>query len=849
MKTSIPNIVGALAWLALLSTLTPQLSTLHAQGSAFTYQGRLNNGSSAAGGTYNFTFSLFTNSTGGTAVAGPVTTNNLVITNGLFTVTMDFGPGVWNGATNWLEIAVETNGAGTFTTLAPRQEVTPAPYSIFTEGVNADGITGIISAGNISGSYTNAVSLTNNGNSLGGNGSGLTGVNAAALNGLGASNFWQTTGNSGTTPGSNFVGTIDNRPLELHVNGQRALRLEPGTTNGAPNVIGGSPLNYVSNGVFGATIGGGGVTNYGATVYSNSVTSDFGTVGGGIGNTVGGLGAFVGGGALNQATAAGSTIGGGQYNSSSGGLATVGGGDNNVASGPGAFVGGGGYDSHVFAGNVAGGAAAVVGGGMANFATNDYATVAGGSNNFSIGFSSTVGGGRGNIALTAYTTVPGGFGNTAYGIQSTIAGGDGNGVASGATNATVTGGAYNFAAGVGSFVGGGGDDGTSFLFGNETDGAASVIGGGIGNFVSGRYGVVGGGYFNNANGTGSFVGGGGSDGTTTSGNQATGNASVIGGGLGNQATNFDSVVAGGSHNFAGGYGAFVGGGGDDGTGPFGNSATGPASVVCGGYGNSATEFEATVGGGIVNTASGFDATVPGGAENTASGFYSFATGLDNTASGNVAVAMGQYANATLANSFIWNGFPNPAYSFQPSRLQVFGTNGISIDYFGQRTDGGGTHWIVLGDGGVQFPGQTISTWTGAYLSDSGTWQSVSDRNRKTGFEHIDPGAILQKIATLPVESWRYTNELAGVRHIGPMAQDFMASFGLGIDDKTISTLDEGGVALAAIQGLNEKVETGTQKSDARIQKLEDENADLKARLEKLEQFINAQNSRAKIESP
>ena len=78
-----------------------------------------------------------------------------------------------------------------------------------------------------------------------------------------------------------------------------------------------------------------------------------------------------------------------------------------------------------------------------------------------------------------------------------------------------------------------------------------------------------------------------------------------------------------------------------------------------------------------------------------------------------------------------------------------------------------------------------------------------------------------------------------------MAQDFYAAFGLGADDKHITTVDEGGVALAAIQGLNQKLETGSQNSEVRIQKLEAENADLKARLEKLEQLVTEKIGGAK----
>jgi hypothetical protein len=119
---------------ALLSTFTTfyvaQPSTAFAQGTAFTYQGRLQNNGSPANGTYNLTFSLFNVSGGGSAVAGPVNTNGVVVTNGLFTVTIDFGAGVFTGQTNWLQIGVETNGASSFTTLTPRQQLIPTPYAI-----------------------------------------------------------------------------------------------------------------------------------------------------------------------------------------------------------------------------------------------------------------------------------------------------------------------------------------------------------------------------------------------------------------------------------------------------------------------------------------------------------------------------------------------------------------------------------------------------------------------------------------------------------------------------------------------------------------------------------------------
>jgi hypothetical protein len=145
-KFTLTNIV--LALLA-LSTLNPQYSTVFAQGTAFTYQGQLQNNGSPASGTFNLTFTLFNTNSIGVPVAGPLTNNTVVITNGLFTVLIDFGPGAFTGQTNWLQIGVETNGASPFTTLAPRQQLTPTPYAIYAEGVAASGISGTLTNGQL----------------------------------------------------------------------------------------------------------------------------------------------------------------------------------------------------------------------------------------------------------------------------------------------------------------------------------------------------------------------------------------------------------------------------------------------------------------------------------------------------------------------------------------------------------------------------------------------------------------------------------------------------------------------------------------------------------------------------
>jgi len=103
--------------------------------------------------------------------------------------------------------------------------------------------------------------------------------------------------------------------------------------------------------------------------------------------------------------------------------------------------------------------------------------------------------------------------------------------------------------------------------------------------------------------------------------------------------------------------------------------------------------------------------------------------------------------------------------------------------------------------------------------------------------------VLAKLVALPVTEWNYKKDSGSIRHLGPMAQDFKAAFQLdGADDKHISVVDEGGVALAAIQGLNQKVDSGKENADSRITKLETENEALKQRLEALEKIIHHANS-------
>jgi hypothetical protein len=138
--------------------------------------------------------------------------------------------------------------------------------------------------------------------------------------------------------------------------------------------------------------------------------------------------------------------------------------------------------------------------------------------------------------------------------------------------------------------------------------------------------------------------------------------------------------------------------------------------------------------------------------------------------------------------------------------------------------------IILAVGGVNTAPSSVrldATTTGVTVY--GTFNNLSDRNAKQDFAPVSSSQILEKVLQLPVSEWSYKVD-AATRHVGPMGQDFYAAFNIGTDDKHIAPIDEGGVALAAIQGLNQKLED-------RSRKLEMENTELKQRLDALEKKI------------
>jgi hypothetical protein len=495
-------------------------------------------------------------------------------------------------------------------------------------------------------------------------------------------------------------------------------------TGDSYNVVGGSPDNLVDRYATGATISGGGASEY----FPNAVDGDFGTVGGGLGNTSGHA----------------STVGGGLSNTANGKYAAVGGGSNNTASGENASVGAG-------AGNVASNTRTTVGGGRQNTASGHASTVGGGHGNMASGIVSTVGGGYKNVASGDTSSVSGGALNTSIGAKSTVGGGRGN--TAGGSHATVGGGRSNTASGQRATVSGGRE--------NTASGHSATVGGGTGSTASGDSSTVAGGTHNTASGLASAVGGG-------AANRSIGGNATVAGGLSNTAMGVRSAIGGGRGNAAIGQGTTVAGGQDN------VAGASEGATIGGGTYNTAIASNATVGGGETNTASGTSATVPGGFQNQARGDYSFAAG--------------RKARAAHDGSFVWSD-------------GTIGSSGID-----SLVTSGANQFRAKATGGVWFYSNADTT-TSVYLAPgSGAWAAESDRNSKTGFDATDPADVLKRLSTVPIQTWRYKGQDESITHMGPMAQDFYAAFGLGIDDKHIVTVDADGVALAAIQGLYELVQ-------------------------------------------
>jgi hypothetical protein len=208
----------------------------------------------------------------------------------------------------------------------------------------------------------------------------------------------------------------------------------------------------------------------------------------------------------------------------------------------------------------------------------------------------------------------------------------------------------------------------------------------------------------------------------------------------------------------------------------------------------------------------------------ANGNFGVAIGLQNSASGQFSVAIGKNARTANRQGSIVLG--DACASFSSDSVYPTANN----------------QFVARGCGGVKFfTNQGLTSGVELAAGGSG-WSAVSDRNRKENFLFVDGEDLLGRLRNVPVSNWNYRTQESTIRHMGPMAQDFYAAFGLGENELMINSVDIDGVNMAAVQALTARTDALRTENEA----LRTENAaqaaeiaDLRARMERLEALVTA----------
>jgi hypothetical protein len=854
MKPSLKMTFGAVVWTAILL----QPATALAQGTAITYQGRLDSGGAPANGLYDLRFTVHDAASGGNQWGPALTNSPVAVSNGLFIVTLDFGAGVFNGGARWLEIAVRTNGGGDFTVLSPRQQLTAAPYAI-----TAGSLTGTLSASQLSGTIAPAHiasgSISGTMLATGAVGSDQLADGAVTAAKLATVSNWfaLTLTKPSPAPGDFFGQSLTSVGMDkvlIGVPSDDTGAAAAGaaylfSTNGALITTFTNPTPDVGDGfghsvavvgadrvLIGAYQDDTGATDAGAAYLFNTqgallltLTNPTPAVGDYFGCSV----AAAGNGRLligADFDDTGGTNAGAAYLFSTNGnlLATI------TKSTPVA------WDSFGYAVAAVGNDRWLIGAPGDDTGTN----AAGAAYLFSTD----------GVQLTVFTNPAPAFGDwfsrsvAAVGTDRVLIGADRDD-----TGASDAGAAYLFStnglllatlskpapaandyfgisvAAVGPdrlLVGAHSDDtgtistGAAYLF--DTNGVWLLTVTNPTPATGDRFG-----YAVAAAGTGQLLIGAPQDDT---GGADTGAAYLI-----TLESYSPGIIAAGVR-----AGAITAASFADGTVLLPNQIPDlPASKITSGTlsdarlsanvalragGNSFTGQQIVTGGAV-----GIGTTAPDAPLHVQSG--SVGVGLNSrTVLGVERVGDTFIQVLTTTSNYAGVVFGSAYNSLDASvRYNVWGKRDLSF-----RTDNG-TRMIILTNGyvGIANTSPTNLLMVANARCDGSSWINASDRRLKQDFAPVDPQAVLEKVVALSVQQWSYQAQ-PDQRHLGPVAQDFHAAFGLGADETSIATVDADGVALAAIQGLNQKLEQKLEQKETEI-------AELKQRLSALEKLLQPMN--------
>jgi hypothetical protein len=274
----------------ILAALALMISSAQAQGTQFTYQGKLNDNGSAANGNYDLQFKLFDTASVGTGAqqGSTVVLTNVTVTSGLFTVQLDFGAGPFPGANRFLEIGVKPTSGASFTVLGPRQPVTSTPYAIRSASANnANQLGGVAASQYVVTSdtrLTNARPPTAGSTNYIQNGTTQQAASNFNINGNGTANtLFANTVNAGIVSASRY-----------HTNGATFA-------SGFNNTVVGIGAGHLAGGRSNAFFG----TNAGQMTTTGEYNSFFGNVSG-LSNTTGSSNSIFGNGAGASNTSGGS---------------------------------------------------------------------------------------------------------------------------------------------------------------------------------------------------------------------------------------------------------------------------------------------------------------------------------------------------------------------------------------------------------------------------------------------------------------------------------------------------------------------------------------------------------------
>ena len=801
-------------WLAAL-LCTGLTFPLHAQGTAFTYQGRLSDGAAAATGAYDLRFVIYDASSGGNQ-HGPVLTNSSVaVSDGLFTVALDFGASVFTGAERWLEIGVRTNGGTTFSLLSPRQPLTPTPYAIKASVSSA--LSGGLSSSNLGGTYGNALALTNAANQLAGtfsgNGESVTNISMVSLvNDVAPIIAW---GRNGS--GESTVPVDVDSAIALAGGTVFSLALRPNGTVTAWGALLQNQSNVLASLANVTAIAAGGhalaLRNNGTVVAWGGNTSGQTNVPVGLSS----IAAVAAGNSHSLALRSNGTVVAWGLNSS--GQATVPAGLNAVAA-----IAGGASHSLALRSN-----GTVVAWGLN---TSGQTNVPAGLNNV---IAIAAGGGH-NLALRANGTVVA-WGTNTFGQTN---------VPAGLINVTAiaAGSAHSLARR---------SDGTLVAWGANHDGQGSVppraqdnvhiiAAGSFHNIVlrSGRVAAA----LASVEENNVFSGANIFTGPATFGDLMASNVSLAGsvsfygdqfGFSGNAVHFYSPAFFHTTADFEGSVSFRLAGVVFDSATFYGN--VGFPDFI---NGQKLDLKGASYGIGVQTDTLYFRSGNAGG-----DGFGWYKGGIHTDvarspgAGGRRLMMLDdaglQLSALTGAAGLTLSGNRTGDHTTPVAFIENLntGASAPALRVVGAGSTPGGVLSVSTTGNGLIARFGNSSTWV-SELTASGNWSATafnltSDRNAKQEFEKVEPREVLEKVAELPISRWSFKQDPA-TRHLGPMAQDFHAAFGVGPDDKHIATVDADGVALAAIQGLNQKLTEELKRRDL-------ENAELKRELMELKNVV------------